>query len=180
MNGNGPLSAGRAIGGLAVGRAVQPLMSSWAGGSAFPLTSGVCGPVPQCCCVGPWNIKPGETQPLALQWQRWIDSVPGYVLHKVLDASLYDMTVNPPVPADPEIIKVISTDYDNEGDDIDNADVGDMIELLPPYVTHTRVEVGLEARIGSQFRLNLAVAARDCDGRRIVMRDCVVIVVSEC
>jgi|GEM_PF-2123424 len=178
---NGPISIGRPVGGLAAGRAVGPLVGSWAGG-------GFCPPVPQCCCVGPWTIKPGETQPLVLQWQRWIDSVPGYIVNKVTSADLYDMTVNPPGPADPELIW-LETDAEDENsdsnggnDDIDNpnVDVAGAINIQPPYVTHTRVSVALEAPIGKQFRLNLAVTARDCDGRKITMRDCVVIVVSEC
>ena len=183
MTGNAPLAAGRAIGALALGRAVTPLMGSWAGASAWPLTSGVCRPVPQCCCVGPWSIKPGETQPLSLQWQRWIDSVPGYLLTKVTEASLYDMTVNPPAPASPDLIWLVPSP-DDDDDDIgtgnENEDVAAAINIAPPYVTHTLVAASMLAPIGSQYRLNLAVTARDCDGRKITMRDCVVIVVSEC
>ena len=195
---NGPINGGRPVGALSGGRAVATMMSSWAGNTAgLSRGGGFCPPLPQCCCQGPWSIAPGETLPLVIQWQRWIDSVPGYLLQKITEADLYDMTVNPPGPADPDLIRLDAgpndedDDDDGNGDDEDdeeeeepepnpNEDVAAAIALQPPYITHTLVAVSLAAPIGKQFRLRLAVTARDCDGRKITMRDCVVIVVAEC
>lgn len=179
MNGN-TFAGGRPVSGLYGGRAVSPVLSSWAGdGGAWPGNATACGARPRCCCKGPWTIGPGETLPLVLQWQRWIDSVPGYALSKVVETSLFDMTVNPPVAADPEIIKIVSG-TDDSTEEPDNEDAADLIGLIPPYATQALVAVGDAARIGAQFRLNIAVTARDCDGRRITMRDCVAIVIAEC
>jgi hypothetical protein len=88
------------------------------------------------------------------------------------------MTLNPPGPADPETIKLISGMVEDE--EPDNEDAADLIDIVPPYTAQTIVAVSLDARLGAQFKLSLAVSARDCDGRKIVMRDCVAITVVEC
>lgn len=137
-----------------------------------------CAPV-QCCCKGPWSIGPGETQPLVLEWSRWLGSVPGYNLNAVTAAALMDMTVNPPVPANAAEIKIVS----GMGDDPvppDNANAAALAGLIPPNFTQTLIEVGPDTAIGKQYRFNIAVTARDCDGRKITMQDCVMVVIAQC
>ena len=110
---NGTLLGGRAVDTLSGGRAVA---TSWASNDVgWPRTGAMCAPVQPCCCKGPWEIGLGETLPVSMLWQRWIDSVPGYTLNKVTEASLLDVNVNPERPADPEIIKLVTgTDEDEE------------------------------------------------------------------
>jgi len=179
MANSSTIAGGRPVSVLNGGRSVATVVTSWASNEVgWPRTGAMCAPVQPCCCKGPWEIGPGETLPLTMLWQRWIDSVPGYTLNKVTEASLLDVNVNPERPADPDVIKLVSgTDDDEEAD---NEDATDFVGIIPPYLTHTLVAVSPDARIGQQFRFNLAVTARDCDGRKITMRDCVVIVIAEC
>jgi len=179
MVNSGTIYAGRAISQLPGGRAVGSITASAGNGGLVPRRAAMCNPVQQCCCKGPWTIGPGETLPLILDWSQWLTSLPGYNLNKVVEMSLFDMTVNPPEPADPEEIVVVSGTGDDP-EEPDNSDVADLAGLIPPYGVQAIVSVFSETEIGKQYRLGLAVAARDCDGRRIIQRDCVVIVVAEC
>jgi hypothetical protein len=137
-----------------------------------------CAPI-QCCCKGPWSIGPGERLPLVMDWSRWLASVPGYNLSSVASAALMDMTVNPPVPANATEIKVVS----GMGDDPeppDNGNAAALVGLIPPVGTQTLFEVDSNTPIGKQYRFNIAVTARDCDGRKITMQDCVMVVIAQC
>ena len=58
--------------------------------------------------------------------------------------------------------------------------VEEVISLMPPCATQVLIEAAPGATIGAQYRLSLCLVARDCEGRRIKMRDCVVIVIAEC
>jgi len=107
-----------------------------------------------------------------------MESLPGFNLAKVLEASLYDMTLTPPAPADPDIIKLLASDDDET--EPDNEDLAAAIRIVPPYDTLAFVAVDIDAPINSQFRLNLAVKARNCDSDPAIMRVCVVITVAEC
>ena len=124
-------------------------------------------------------IGPGECLPLVLDWSQWLSALPGYNLNKVAEMSLFDMTVNPARPADPDIITVVSGTGDDP-EEPDNADLADLVSLIPPTAMQVLVEVSKGAAIGAQFRLNLAVCARECEGRKITMRDCVIITIAEC
>jgi hypothetical protein len=137
-----------------------------------------CAPV-QCCCKGPWSIGPGETLPMLLDWSRWLASVPGYNLNAVASAALLDMNVNPPAPANPAEIAVVSGQGDDP-DPPDNSDVAELVSLMPPTVTQALFSVGADTAIGRMYRFNIAVTARDCDGRKITMQDCVMVVVQQC
>lgn len=137
-----------------------------------------CAPI-QCCCKGPWSIGPGETLPMVLDWSRWLASVPGYNLNAVTSAALMDMTVNPPVAANPDEIKIVSG-MGTDPDPPDNGDAADLVGLIPPTATQALFEVAPATAIGKQYRFNIAVTARDCDGRKITMQDCVMVVVAQC
>jgi len=180
MTNGGTIYAGRAVRPLSTGRAIGSIVPSPAiDTTIWPRTGAMCAPLVQCCCKGPWSIGPGETLPLVLDWSQWLASLPGYNLNKVAEMDLFDMTVNPPRPADHDII-TITTGTGDDPDEPDNADLADRVSLIPPSAMQMLVEVSEEAVIGAQFKLSLAVTARDCDGRRITMRDCVVITIAEC
>lgn len=185
-NGN-TLYAGRATGSIFAGRATPALMAGTAADvAAFPRgatmgwpSQGICSPIQQCCCKGPVMIAPGEVRSITLNWGTWIDSVPGYQVNKIDSLSLIDVSLTPPQPADPDIIKVVSGKGDDP-DPPDNGDAADLAGLIPPYGTQVLIEVGATARIGAQYKLNICMIARDCDGRKIRQCDCVVITVAEC
>src|SRR5215831_19616038 len=70
----------------------------------------ICQPLTPCCCKGPWTLGPGESQPLTLEWSRWLNSSggTGFTLAYVDQLMLLDYSVNPPVAADPRQIRIVS------------------------------------------------------------------------
>lgn len=138
-----------------------------------------CAPV-QCCCKGPWSIGPGETMPMIMDWSRWLASVPGYNLNEVTKAELLDMMVTPVIPADPAKLKVTTGIVGDDPDPPNNADVAELVDVLPPTATQALFTAGADATIGSQYRFNISVTARDCDGRKITAVDCVMVVIAQC
>jgi hypothetical protein len=95
--------------------------------------------------------------------------VPGYFLNAVVGAELLDLNVNPPAPADPEEMALVSG-----------------LEPPPPQTspgwtsivgtaTENLVKAGADVPVGKAYRLNLSVAARDCNGRKIKTSDCIFI-----
>src|SRR5215471_6117480 len=132
-----------------------------------------CLPPVQCCCGGPWILPPGEAQPLIMDWSGWLAKVPGFNLNMVESASLWDMSKAPPVIADPAKIKLLSGTDDDETPD--NDDGAHFVSLIPPCAGQVLVEAAPNLAIGGQYKLDLCVVARDCDGRRIRKCDCVVI-----
>jgi hypothetical protein len=67
----------------------------------------ICQPIQPCPCH-PWSIAPGDQQPLFIDWGGWLASVPGYALNDIESAELIDLNVNPPAPADPDEMKLVS------------------------------------------------------------------------
>jgi len=186
MANGGPMTGGRTVSAMYGGRPVRAFALGNEDAMAslqpniWPRPSGVCAPVRRCCCKGPWNIGPGEALPLSIVWSPFIDSLSGYVLHSVAVAELLDMHTTPPQPADPEMIKITTGIAADDPEDPDNSDVADLIAIIPPVATQAIIEVGEDTPINRQFRLNIAVNARDCDGHVITLRDCFVIVIAEC
>lgn len=182
--------AGRSSGMINAGRSASSLLMGggpvgWTGSAnwnnwPFPRSSGMCAPIVPCCCKGPVTIAPGEIAPIILNWGAWIDSVPGYSLNTVAEATLYDMTVVPPAPADEDIIHITSGIGLGDDPPPDNADGAGFVGLIPPYGTQVLIAVSNDARIGAQYRLTICMIARDCDGRKIRQCDCVVITIAEC
>lgn len=179
MNGPVTIFGGRPMGALYGGR---PMPSLYGGQSPaiWPRTNGMCAPVVACCCKGPVNIGPGEIAVLGINWGPWIGTIPTYKVHAIASASLIDMMESPPSPPDPDVIKVTTSVPGTDPVPVDNADVASMISLIPPMGTQVAIEVGLGARIGDQYRLNICVTARDCDGRTARQCDCWVITISDC
>lgn len=61
------------------------------------------------------------------------------------------------------------------------SDTGSDVSVIPPFATQTLIEVSKDATIGAQYRLSICLMACDgCDGRKMRMCDCVVIVIAEC
>lgn len=182
MNGVDTIYAGRPMPTIYGGR---PMPTVLAGASApmpaiWPRTNGMCAAVVACCCKGPINVGPGEIATFSINWAPWLNTIPGYKVHAIASASLFDMMESPPVPPDPTIIKVTTSVPGADPVPVDNADVASLISLIPPFGTQVAIEAGLSARIGDQYKLNICITARDCDGRTSRQCDCFVIVISDC
>jgi len=95
--------------------------------------------------------------------------VPGYSLNAIESAELLDLNVNPPVPADPAEMALVS------GMDVDPAVSNPGFTNIVGTATENIVQAGADVPVGRAYRLNIAVAARDCNGRKIVAQDCVFI-----
>ena len=132
---------------------------------------------------------------MILDWSRWLASVPGYNLNAVASATLMDMTVTPPsIANESEICIVTGMEPDVRinplSDPIATPQIaidpsrnahGDVATaILPPVATQTLFKVGDKTAIGKQYRFNISVTARDCDGRRITQTDCVMVVIAQC
>jgi hypothetical protein len=131
----------------------------------------ICAPIQPCPCH-PWSIAPGDTQPLYVDWSGWLASVPGYALNAVESAELLDLNVNPPVPADPDEIALVS------GLDVDPVPSTPGFTNIVGTATENIVKAGADVPVGKAYRMNISVCARDCFGRKIVTSDCVFINVS--
>lgn len=179
------ISAGRSVGSIQTAGFDPGRVWPWGWGPGMTWgqwgwpRGGMCTPPVQCCCKGPWNLAPGDIQPLAIDWSQWLTSVPDYRLKAVLEASLIDMGERPPVPADADVIKIVSGMGDDP-DPPDNADAGKLVNVVPPYHTHVLLEAARDAEVGSLYRLNICVQAMDCDGRKLRHCDCVVVAIAEC
>lgn len=182
MNGPTTIFAGRAVPSIYAGRAVPTTYAGQSGAmpAIWPRTNGMCAPVVSCCCKGPLNVGPGEMQVFPISWATWLSSIPDYKISAIASASLWDMMESPPVPADPAIVKVTSGVPGVDPVPVDNANVAGLISFIPPLGMQVAIEAGLGARIGDQFKLNVCVTARDCDGRTARQCDCFVIVISDC
>jgi hypothetical protein len=131
----------------------------------------ICQPNP--CPCHPWSIRPGDQQPLLVDWAGWLASVPGYSLNSVVDAELLDLKVNPPAPADPDELALVS------GLDVDPPSGNPGFTKIVGTATENLIRAGTDVPVGRAYRLNLAVAARDCMGRKIRTSDCIFITTSQ-
>lgn len=172
---SGTIYAGRASAPVTVGQLQVPSISAplWRSG-------GACLPIPQCCCKGPVTIAPGETALIPLNWATWVDSTQ-YNIYSVDEATLYDMSESPPVPADPDVIKITTGINGSDPAVVDNADAADLVKVIPPYGTNLMISVARDAVIGKQYKLTVCVlACSGCDPGKLRQCDCVVITVAEC
>jgi hypothetical protein len=128
----------------------------------------LCHPIQPCPCH-PWSITPGDQQPLYVDWAGWLATVPGYALNAVEAAELMDLSVSPPVPADPDEIALVS------GMDVEPTPSAPGFTNIVGTATENLVRAGADVPVGKAYRLNLSVAARDCTGRKIKTSDCIFI-----
>jgi len=113
-----------------------------------------------------------------MDWSGWLSKVQGFNLSMVESASLWDMSKAPPVIADHAKIRLLSGMDDDETSD--NDDAAHFVSLVPPCAAMVLVEASPDAVISTQYKLDVCLIARDCDGRRIRKCDCVVITIAEC
>lgn len=132
----------------------------------------LCQPVNPCPCQN-WTIAPGDTLPLTIDWSGWLATVPGFTLNSVATVELLDLNVNPPAPADEDDIAIVS------GMDVDptNGEPG-FTQIIAGVATQLLIQADIEVAVGHAYRLNIQINARDCNGRKISVWDCVFISIS--
>lgn len=130
----------------------------------------VCAPISPCACH-PWQIQPGETLPLLIDWSVFLSSVPGYALHSVVAATLTDLNVNPTMPADPaqiDTVPPIATPQPWTGDN-------PPVKVVQGVATEALIHVDEDVPLSSVFRFDITVQLKGCDGRNLQVKDCVFI-----
>lgn len=132
----------------------------------------LCQPVNPCPCQN-WTIAPGDTLPLTIDWSGWLATVPGFSLNSVATVELLDLNVNPPAPADEDDIAIVS------GMDVDptNGEPG-FTQIIAGVATQLLIQADKDVPVGQAYRLNIQINARDCNGRKISVWDCVFISIS--
>ena len=137
-----------------------------------------CCPTAVPCCQG-WALPYGERQPLRIDWSPWIESAPGFSgINEIVTCELTDLNTGmiPPPPADPVEIALVS------GYEVPPAvhNPG-FARIINGTIVEVLVEAGFDTRLVMRnYRLDMRVKANDCDGRRIVASDCVVITIIQC
>lgn len=130
----------------------------------------ICAPINPCPCH-PWQIGPGETLPLIIDWSAFLQSVPGYALHSVASASISDLNVAPVAPVDPDLVDTVPTIETAMPWSGDNPPV----KIIQGVATESLISVTDDVAIGQVFRYDIAVNLKGCDGRVLKVKECVFI-----
>lgn len=130
----------------------------------------MCAPINPCACH-PWQVGPGETLPLVIDWSVFLSSVPGYALHTVLSATLTNLNVTPTVPALPadiDTVPAVATAQPWTGDN-------PPVKIVNGVATEAIIKVAAGVALSSVYRFDISVQLKGCDGRVLVVKDCVFI-----
>jgi hypothetical protein len=127
-----------------------------------------CAPYPACVCML-WDVRPNETVPLQIDWTGLLASVDGFKLASIEAASLTNMMANPPAPADPAEIDLVS----GLGTDPGTGWPGYTLILGENNVTMNMIKTGANVPVGKVFRFDISLGLMDCNGRKIIINDCV-------
>lgn len=137
----------------------------------------ICQPVNPCCC-DPWQIAPGNTLPLYIDWSTFLASAAGFLgVQAVQSIEILDQNVSPAVPADPAEIALVSG---FTPDPVPPPTPGYTQILQGNTVTMNMVKVDPTVAVGRLYRLNIAIISRDCGGRELVLNYCVAINIVQC
>lgn len=131
-----------------------------------------CGPV-SCCCTLYWDIRAGETLPLQIDWSGLLGSAPGYNLATIERAEIIDLMKNPPAVADEDDLKLVSG---MQTDPTDHAP--GFGAILDAKATEFLIAAGADVRVGGCYRFDVDIALVNCNGKRLLVGDCVNITVN--
>jgi hypothetical protein len=126
-----------------------------------------CAPYPACTCMV-WDVRPNETVPMQIDWTGLLASVDGFTLASIEAASLTNMMVNPPAPADIAEIELVSGHVTPPS----NAWPGNTVITGDNRVTVNMIKTG-DVPVGKVFRFDISLGLVDCNGRKIIINDCV-------
>ena len=133
---------------------------------------GSCSPSPCDCCVGTAYIQPGEQSQVVVDFSNWLAANAGFSLaatfpptltfRKFTTGGLVVMPVGEVVTV-PDYVATPATATQIKGN-----------ELRIIFLVNAAVE------INTVYRIDVLVTARDCDGRIITKKECILIQASEC
>jgi len=132
------------------------------------MNGSMCAPISGCPCLT-WLLPPCAQYPLYIDWRTWLASMPGYTLSAVESAALLDVNVNPPVPANPNDIALVSG-FDT---DPDPPPTPGYTQIIGGFATGNIVKAGPNATVGRVYRLDITVVATDACGRKAKACECV-------
>jgi hypothetical protein len=123
-----------------------------------------------------WDVRPGETVPMQIDFTGLLASVNGFNLSSIEAASISNMMVSPPTAADPAEIDLVSGLAVDPG----NAWPGYTLITGPENnVTVNVIKTGPNVAIGKVFRFDISLGLTDCNGRKLIVKDCVSISVRQ-
>lgn len=131
-------------------------------------------PPPSSCCCDLWAIPPGQQLVLTVDWSPALATQPNFSLNSIISADLLDVNQSPAVPAVDTEISLVS------GMDVDPPVSQPGFTNILGSFTQNIVKCEADTAIGRSYRLNLVAAARDCNGRKIILTECVFINVQAC
>lgn len=118
-----------------------------------------------------WDARPGETVPLQIDWTGFGASVPGYALSTIEAATLTDMLQSPPdgAPALDTEIKLVS----GFATDPAPPSTPGFTAIIDGRATENLIWTAPDLPVGRTYRFDLTVGWTNCNGRKIVVHDCV-------
>jgi len=129
----------------------------------------LCPPISGCPCLT-WLLPSCAQYPLYIDWRPWLATLAGYSLSAIEQAALFDVNVNPPVPADPEEIALVSG-FDS--DPPANGGAPGYTQIIGGFATGNIIKAGPNATVGRVYRLDITVVATDGCGRKAKACECV-------
>jgi hypothetical protein len=127
-----------------------------------------CAPYPACTCML-WDVRPGETVPMQIDWTGLLASVEGFKLSSIEAASISNMMVSPPAPADAADIELVS----GLGTDPTSGWPGYTVITGENNITVNMIKTGAAVAVGKVFRFDISLGLTDCNGRKVIINDCV-------
>jgi hypothetical protein len=127
-----------------------------------------CSPYPACTCML-WEVRPGETVPMPIDWTGFLASVDGYNLSSIESAAISNMMVSPPAPADDAEIELVS----GLATDPASSWPGFTRIMGDGRLTVNMIKTGPDIPGGKVFRFDISVGFTDCNGVKSVVNECV-------
>jgi hypothetical protein len=127
-----------------------------------------CAPYPACTCML-FEVRPNETVPMPIDWTLPLSSIEGQSLSSIESATLSNMMVSPPAPADDAEIELVS----GMATDPANSAPGFTRIMGDGRLTVNMIKTGPDVPVGKVFRFDITVGLTDCNGVKTVINECV-------
>ena len=131
-----------------------------------------CGPLSSCACLGPFEMRPGEIQPLQIDFTGYLGTVPGFNLSAIEEAEVIDLFKNPPAPAaDTDIMLTSGLPVDPP------VHQPGFVNILEGKAIEVLVWTSPDLPVGRCFRIDFLLAFVDCSGRKLNLRECMIVLI---